>query len=142
MAPRITHHPLEERLPPAPKGRVLLVVEDAEDLHYYCAMLQGQGYLVRTCESFAEGARCLDSEVFDFIVVSQGSPNFEGRAVLERAMEIDRNLPVLIVACCLDMRCYLDAMQLGAVDYLAEPFAKSEMTGAVAAHWQFYRAAA
>ena len=42
-------------------------------------------------------------------------------------MEIDHQLPVLVVARCLDMGCYLEAMQLGAVDYLAEPVTASEI---------------
>jgi DNA-binding NtrC family response regulator len=42
----------------------------------------------------------------------------EGKAVLERAIQIARHLPVLVLASRLHMSCYLDAMQLGAVDYL------------------------
>src|SRR5690242_8117957 len=103
MALRIANRPNEARQPLTPKGTVLLVDEDAEDLRYYCAMLLRDGYLVRACESYAEGARYLDSGDFDFIVVSQGGPGFEGRRVLVRAMEIDRHPPVLIVARCLSM---------------------------------------
>jgi len=31
-----------------------------------------------------QGVCCLGSEVFDFVMVSQGSRNFEGRCVVER----------------------------------------------------------
>jgi DNA-binding NtrC family response regulator len=109
------------------RGSALLVVEEAEALHYYCNILEGWGYQVRACCSYEEGVCRLGSEVFDFVMVSQGSPNFEGRCVVERAIEIDRRLPVVVVARCLDMTCYLEAMQLGAVDYLAEPVTVSEM---------------
>jgi response regulator of citrate/malate metabolism len=47
--------------------------------------------------------------------------------VLKRATETNRSLPVLVVARCLDMGCYLEAMQLGAVDYLVEPLTVSEI---------------
>jgi FixJ family two-component response regulator len=70
---------------------------------------------------------CLGSEVFDIVVVSQGSRRFEGRCVVERAIAMDRRLPVVVVARALDMPCYLEAMQLGAVDYLEEPVTVSEM---------------
>jgi DNA-binding NtrC family response regulator len=109
------------------KGKALLVVEDPEGLHYYRGVLEGWGYQVRTCHSYGEGMCCLGSDFFDLVVVSQGSRSFEGRCVVERAMEIDRRLPVLVVARCLDMACYLEAMQLGAVDYLAEPVTVSEI---------------
>jgi DNA-binding NtrC family response regulator len=108
-------------------GKALLVVEESEALHYYCNLLEGWGYQVRACHSYEEGVCCLGSEVFDFVMVSQGSRQFEGRCVVERAIEIDRHLPVVVVARCLDMTCYLEAMQLGAVDYLAEPVTVSEM---------------
>jgi FixJ family two-component response regulator len=32
-----------------------------------------------------------------------------------------RNIPIVVVARCLDMHCYLEAMELGAVDYLERP---------------------
>jgi DNA-binding NtrC family response regulator len=109
------------------RNKALLVHEHPGDRQYYCNLLEGWGYQVRACQSYEEGVRCLGSEVFDFVMVSQGGRNFEGRCVLERAIEIDRRLPVLVVARYLDMTCYLEAMQLGAVDYLAEPVTVSEI---------------
>jgi FixJ family two-component response regulator len=32
-----------------------------------------------------------------------------------------RNIPIVVVARCLDIHCYLEAMELGAVDYLERP---------------------
>jgi len=116
------------------RTRVLLVDEDLRDLEYYRAILLEQGYEVRPFSSYAEAESCLGNEIFDFIVVGQGSCVFEGRRVLERALEIDRRTPVLVLARCLDMGCYLEAMQLGAVDYLEKPLSPSEMARAVATH--------
>lgn len=109
------------------KATVLLVDEDRENLHFYGVILQKLGYRVRGYESYEEGADVLGSEAFDFIIVSQGSPNFEGRAVLKRAVEINPRSHVLVVARCIDMGCYLETMQLGAVDYLVEPLTVAEI---------------
>lgn len=116
------------------RGKALLVQEAPGDLHYYCSILEGWGYQVRACRSYEEGVYWLGSEVFDFVMVSQGSRNFEGRCVLERATEINRSLPVLVVARCLDMSCYSEAMQLGAVDYLEEPVTLSEIGRVIGNH--------
>jgi DNA-binding NtrC family response regulator len=124
------------------RGKALLVVEDPEACHYYGSLLERWGYQVRACHSYEEGMCCLGSEVFDFVMVSQGSRNFEGRCVVERATEIDRRLPVLVVARCLDMDCYLEAMQLGAVDYLAEPVTISEIGRVLENHPPILRKAA
>jgi DNA-binding NtrC family response regulator len=73
------------------------------------------------CSSYEEGARRVEMEEFDFAIVGQGSASFEGRCVLERAAEMHRNIPIVVVARCLDIHCYLEAMDLGAVDYLESP---------------------
>jgi DNA-binding NtrC family response regulator len=113
-------------------GTVLVVDEDSASLNHYRAILLALGYQVEICASYEEGVRRLDADALDFIVVSQGSPEFEGRWVLERAIQIDRRLPVL--ARCLDMGCYLEAMQAGAVDYLAEPISVRDLLSALETH--------
>ena len=120
---------------------VLLVGEEAEGVETYRTVLTKLGHKVRTCESYSEAVRSLDSGGFDLIIVSQGSRDFEGRCVLQRATEIDRRLPVLVIARCLDMHCYLEAIQLGAVDYLAEPVPAAELDRFVANHSRFRSAA-
>lgn len=110
-----------------PQGKALLVNENPEDLQLYSSILEAHGYWVRRCRSYEEGVRCLGDEVFDFVIVSQGTPDFEGSCVVKRATEIDRSLPVLVVARCLDIGCYLEAMQVGALDYLVEPLTVAEI---------------
>ena len=80
-----------KQLPGLIKRRLLVVDEDLEDLLYYSAVLQHQGYEVRSIPSYKEGAAWVEREDFDLILVSQGSPNFEGRSVLARAIERDRH---------------------------------------------------
>ena len=111
---------------PSPK-KVLLVDEQCGELSCLTETLQGHGCEVHYCNCCAEGLRQLESESFDFIVVCQGGPQFEGRLVLERAIEIDRRTPILVVTRCLDMKCYLEAMQLGALDYLERPLSPVEI---------------
>jgi DNA-binding NtrC family response regulator len=106
---------------------VLLIDEDLEQLEWVGRIIQGIGYRVQACDSYAAGMRQLMAGSFDVIIVGQGSPEFEGRCVLECASEFNRDLAVITVARHLEMSCYLEAMQLGAVDYLAGPFAVQEM---------------
>ena len=119
---KVTRLPLS-----GPKGTALLVGEDPGALRHYRSILERHGYRVRICNSYQEGVNLLADQVFHFVMVSQGTPNFEGSRVLKRAAEINRSLPVLVVARFLDMDRYLEAMQLGAVDYLVEPLTVSEL---------------
>ncbi|MEJ2007674.1 MAG: response regulator [Acidobacteriota bacterium] len=114
----------------ATRGHVLVVDEDRGDLVYYRTVLQRMGCAVVTCGSYDEALDCLKSQPFDLVVLSQGSPAFEGRNVLESALAIDRDRSVLVVARSLDMGCYLEAMQLGARDYLEEPVPEKDLVRA------------
>jgi DNA-binding NtrC family response regulator len=104
-----------------PQRKALVVDERADGLEFYAAMLEAYGYQVRRCAAYCEGVRCLGNEVFDFVIVNQGSTKFEGSCIVERAVEVDRTLPVVVVTQGLDMGSYIEAMQLGATDYLVEP---------------------
>jgi DNA-binding NtrC family response regulator len=43
---------------------------------------------------------------------------------------------VVVLTRCLEMNCYLEAMQLGAVDYLEKPLAPAEFEHLVTTHCQ------
>ena len=116
------------------KRRLLLVDEDLDDLFHYSAVLQNQGYEVCSIPSYTDGSDRLAREDFDLAIVSQGSPNFEGRSVLTRAIEGDRFTPVLVLTRSIEIPCYLEAMQLGALDYLEKPRPVSEIGKLVARH--------
>jgi DNA-binding response OmpR family regulator len=114
--------------------KVLLVDEEAGDLRILRLILEGQGFEVFACTSFEAGLQCLETETFDFVMVSQGTQAFEGRRVLDRAMQLNRHLPVLVLTRCIEMPCYLEAMQMGAIDYLEKPVPPADLLRFVRAH--------
>jgi DNA-binding NtrC family response regulator len=118
----------------SPRRRILLVDEESSDRERYGESLREQGFEIRLSASYEEGARCLESEDCDFVIVDQGSPAFEGRLVLERSVARDRSLPVLVITRYHDMACYVEAMQLGAVDYLEKPIALHDLLWAIETH--------
>jgi len=101
--------------------KVLLVDEDFQYLRSQALILRRHGLDVLPCDSYSEGMVRLDSEHFDLVIVSQGSLGFEGRTVLEHASETGSCAPVVVVAPHADIPCYLEAMNLGAADYLEQP---------------------
>lgn len=109
------------------RARILLVNKDPQDLAYYREILQKLGCQVRASSSFAEGAHCLGRESFDLIILDQGCERFEGRDVLARAMVIDGDLRVLVLARAYARDCYLEAMQSGALDYHEGPLNVAEI---------------
>jgi DNA-binding NtrC family response regulator len=100
---------------------MLLVFEQLRDIETYGPTLRSSGYRIRTCTSVAEGIEALETEDISIVIVDQGTPAFEGRQVLERSLQLHPGVPVMVIARMLDMHCYLEAMDLGAVDYLERP---------------------
>ena len=103
------------------RKRVLIVSESDRLADLAVERLYQQGYEIHVSESFSKGELALRSSGFDLVIVEQGSPIFEGRSLVERAIAIDRYRPVLVTTSCVNMRCYLDAMRLGATDYVETP---------------------
>lgn len=134
MAPRVlTSGEGSDALSERP-ARLLLVNRDPRNLAYYQLILQLAGYSVRACDSYGEACAAIASDRFDMAVVDQGGSDFEGKIVLQRAVESDHHAPVLVLARFMDTTCYLEAMQLGAVDYLEEPVNITDLIHAVTTH--------
>ena len=117
-----------------PKVTVLVMDEDADDLRAFSSLLEQEGFDVRACGTRADALHFLESEVFDFLIVSQGGPNFEGQFVLKRAIEIDPFMPVLVLARYIHTPSYIESMQLGALDYFEKPLPPQELLRLVKSH--------
>jgi len=100
---------------------VLLILEEPHDLEIYGTFLRDRGYETLMCNSPGEGINSLETDSVSLVIVSQDTPAFEGRLVLERSLLLHPEVPVLVVARVLDMHYYLEAMDLGAIDYLERP---------------------
>ena len=120
----------------SPGKRVLVIEHETTDRERFCSILRQHGFLVNDCESPAQGEELLANEDFDFVLVDQGSHAFEGRAVLERVLQLNRHLPTVVLTRCVDMKCYLEAMQMGAIDYLEKPVSDNDILKVVENHIQ------
>ena len=120
--------------PIRPRAKILIVDDNLDDLRWLGSILERHGYKVEASCSFEEGAARAGAGHYDFVVASQGGPNFEGQAVVKRATELDRHTPVLVVTRCIEMQCYLEAMQLGALDYLEMPVPADFLLREIEAH--------
>jgi DNA-binding NtrC family response regulator len=105
-------------------------------LKYFTTLLGRMGYSVQSFAKYQEAEGCLEREHFDAVIVNQGSPAFETRELLELTLERNRHTPVVVLTRCLEMNCYLEAMQLGAVDYLEKPLAPAEFERLVTTHFE------
>jgi DNA-binding response OmpR family regulator len=103
------------------------VDEDSKDLQLYRSVLRKQGHVVDCCGTFPEGSERLERAWYDLIIFSQEGPTFNGQPLLERAIELNRHRPVLVLTRSIDRSIYLDAIYLGALDYMEKPLAPLEI---------------
>ncbi len=120
--------------PLIPQRRILLVDREACDREQYAQHLRKRGFSVCVCSTYEEGKRCLERESYDLVIVDQGGPAFEGRVIAARSVLKDRKVPVLVITRHHDMASYVEAMQLGAADYLEKPIPPNDFLWAVDTH--------
>ena len=117
------------------RGRALIIDQNRKDLQAYTQVLRRMGFEVRPFTNYDEASRCLEAEAPDIVFVNQGTAEFEARGIVERTLARNRHTPVVVMAQNIHMDCYLEAMQLGAVDYVEKPLASAEMEHLVTTHW-------
>ena len=100
---------------------VLLILEEPNDVKAYGSFLHDRGYETLICTSPGEGINLLETRAVSLVIVGQDTPAFEGRLLLERSLRLHPQAPVLVVARVLNIHSYLEAMEIGATDYLERP---------------------
>lgn len=118
-----------EKLPP--KQKVLVFEQDLIDLARHSEPFEAHGFEVHKCMSVETAMRCVEREDFDFALVDQGSPRFEGSRVIRHLVRYNLYKPFVVVARTKDTRCRQQALALGAMDYLEKPISSADLDGII-----------
>lgn len=115
-------------------GMRVLVVDDSERLRHSLANgLRSQGMAVETAADGVEALALLDSLPFDVIVLDLVMPRMDGVRVL-RELKPRRSKPRILVLSARDLVAdRVEALDLGADDYLLKPFAFDEVRARIQA---------
>lgn len=131
MSLRGPHH--ESGLPADRRRRILLVEDDLEMANEIRHDLNDQGYEVRHAATGREGAAlALDSAV-DLVIVDRMLPELDGLSIIERMRDANRQTPVLVLSALAEVSERVRGLKAGGDDYLAKPFALSELSARVEA---------
>jgi two-component system KDP operon response regulator KdpE len=110
------------------KGARILIVEDDEQLgRMLRIMLSQAGHAVTTAATGAEGLEFLDRLRFDLLLLDLNLPDIEGPALIKEAMESATGAPIIVISARSMVRDKIDALDLGAFDYVAKPFDPDEL---------------
>jgi len=120
----------------------ILVVDDEPGmLRYLQTLLEVDSYHVSTASSGTEALACVQREPTpDLVLLDLLMPDLDGLQTLERLRQARPSLKVVMLSCVSDTRKVVQAIRLGAHDYLTKPFQKAELD-AVISHCLHHRAA-
>ena len=115
----------------ADKEKILVVDDEPSIRKYLQTLLEVDGFDVH---SVANGKEALErvgaGERPDFIILDVLMPELDGIETLRRLMQIDRSLNVIMLSCSNEVTTVVEAIRLGALDYLTKPFEKPELDAA------------
>ncbi|MGH1360607.1 MAG: response regulator [Burkholderiaceae bacterium] len=113
--------------------RILLAEDDAVLADGLSRSLRAAGYAVDSVNSGRDADLALSTQAFDLLILDLGLPHMTGQDVLRRLRARDNSVPVMILTAADSVDQRVQGLDLGADDYLAKPFALSELEARVRA---------
>jgi len=107
--------------------RVLLIEDDRSTADYLAKGLQEAGHVVEVARTGRDGLFLALNEGFDAIITDRMLPGPDGLSILRALRASGNRTPVLIVTALGEVDARVDGLDAGADDYLAKPFAFSEL---------------
>ena len=112
----------------------ILVVEDEEALgEILCSLLEERGDFGLHARNGREALTVLDTSPkgFQLVLSDIVMPEMNGIQFLEQARKLYPDLPVIMLSALHDIRIAMEAIRLGAYDYVVKPFEKDQLYLAV-----------
>ncbi len=108
-------------------GRILIVDDEPSMRRYLQTALELDSYLVDTAASGEEAVEKVRQNTPDVILLDLVLPGWDGLETLRRIRKASPLTKIVMISCVRDTRKVVQAMRLGAQDYLAKPIQKEEM---------------
>ena len=108
-------------------SRILVVDDDPADRQLVTQILEKQGLQVLQAGTSAAGLACAEQEPLDAAILDVLLPDGDGIGLFRQIRKIDSTLPVVFVTASGSSNTAIEAMQLGALDYLVKPLQVAEV---------------
>ncbi|WP_338845134.1 response regulator transcription factor [Massilia sp. W12] len=113
--------------------RILLAEDDSVLADGLTRALRHSGHATDCVTDGAQADLALSTGEFDLLILDLGLPKMSGQEVLRRLRARNSRLPVLILTAADSVEQRVQGLDLGADDYMAKPFALSELEARVRA---------
>lgn len=109
------------------RTRVLVVEDEGSMREVLSMLLAGEGYSVVAAENGASGIELIEKDIFDLIITDIKMPGASGFDVLKKAQDVTPETPVIMITAFGTVESAIEAMKLGAYDYINKPFKIDEI---------------
>ena len=116
----------------ANKEKILIVDDEPSIRKYLQTLLEVDGYDVNAVSNGKDALETVTTgEKPDVIILDVLMPEMDGLDTLRALMQQDRSLNVIMLSCSNEVGTVVEAIRLGANDYLTKPFEKPELDAAL-----------
>ena len=113
------------------KQKIMVVDDEPSIRKYLRTLLEVDGFDVETLPNGKEALKEVGAGSRpDFIILDVLMPEMDGLETLRQLMQMDRSLNVIMLSCANEVTTVVEAIRLGALDYLTKPFEKPELDAA------------
>jgi CheY-like chemotaxis protein len=110
------------------KKRPILLVDDEKNIRLTLSQsLEPLGLPIQTAVNGEEALQKLDDAEFGLLLLDLKMPGMDGMEVLHRVRERWPTIPVIIITAHGTIESAVDAMKIGAVDFIQKPFSPREI---------------
>jgi len=108
--------------------RRILIVDDEESFrNVLTVILRKEGYEVEGAANGEEGLNKISSAAFDHVLCDIRMPKMDGLEFLRESQKIGAEAPVIMMSAFGTVDTAIEAMKLGAYDYISKPFKPDEI---------------
>jgi two-component system response regulator PilR (NtrC family) len=109
------------------KGKILIVEDEKSMREVLKILLEGENYLVTPASDGLEGISYIDKDIFDLVITDIKMPRIDGFELLRKTKEISPDTLVIMITAFGTTESAIEAMKLGAYDYINKPFKIDEI---------------
>ena len=110
---------------------ILIVEDDITFSLMLTTWLGKKGFVVRSSSSVSDAKRRLGEEAFDLVISDLRLPDSDGIDLLKWLKSTHPSLPLIMMTCYAEIKTAVQAMKLGAADYIAKPLNPDELLGKI-----------
>jgi len=109
------------------RARILVVDDELSMREFLAILLDGEGYLVDQAENAEDALFCMAEQHYEMVISDVSMPGLGGIELLTRIKAESPDTAVLMITAFTTAEQAVEAMKLGAYDYIGKPFKVEEV---------------